>query len=103
MRGVWVSLPRLEKALAKIDGVSGWELAVSRPGTLDSAVLTVTFSRPSLVANPMWKARIRQALQALTPVSSAWRSPPEVAETARPGVRDRLRGQHLGRDRALVV
>jgi phenylacetate-CoA ligase len=103
VRGVWLSLARVEKALARIDGVSGWELAVSRPGTLDSAVLTVTFSRRSLVANPMWRGRIRQAVQGLTPVSIGVEIAPEIAETRRPGVLTDLRGQHLGRDRALVV
>ncbi len=72
------ALPRLEKALSKIDGVSGWELTVSRQGTLDSAVLTVTFGRQSLVANPMWQARIREALRALTPVTIGVEIAPEV-------------------------
>ncbi|GGP11361.1 hypothetical protein LDL08_39250 [Nonomuraea glycinis] len=103
VRGVWVALPRLEKALSKIDGVSGWELTVSRAGTLDSAVLTVTFGRQSLVANPMWKARIREALRALTPVTIGVEIAPEAAEAARPGLVNDLRGQHLGRDRALLT
>ena len=103
VRGVWVSLPRLAKALSRIDGVSGWELAISRPGTLDTATLTVTFSRPSLVGNPMWRARIREGLRALTPVTIGVDIADEVAETARPGVVNDLRGHHLGRDRALVT
>ncbi|MGW4468523.1 hypothetical protein ACWENQ_02500 [Nonomuraea sp. NPDC004354] len=102
VRGVWVSLPRVEKALSKVDGVSGWELAVSRQGTLDSATLTVTFARQSLVANPMWRARIQQALAALTPVSIAVEVSPEAVETATPGILTDHRGHHLGRDRALV-
>ncbi|WP_336211223.1 hypothetical protein [Nonomuraea sp. LPB2021202275-12-8] len=103
VRGVWLSLPRLEKALSKIDGVSGWELAISRQGTLDSAVLTVTFGRQSLVGNPMWNSRIREGLRALTPVTIGVEISPEVAEAARPGVVNDLRGHHLGRDRALVT
>jgi phenylacetate-CoA ligase len=103
VRGVWVSLPRLEKALSKIDGVSGWELTISRAGTLDSAVLTVTFGRQSLVANPMWQSRIREALRALTPVAIGVDIAPEAAEAARPGLVNDLRGQHLGRDRALLT
>ncbi|MFE3449316.1 hypothetical protein ACFXJ8_10310 [Nonomuraea sp. NPDC059194] len=102
VRGVWVSLPLMEKALSKIDGVSGWELAVSRQGTLDAAVLTVTFSRESLVENPMWRSRVRQALAALTPISIAVEVSPVVADSSTPGVATDHRGHHLGRDRALV-
>lgn len=103
VRGVWLALPRVEKALSKIDGVSGWELAISRQGTLDAAVLTVTFNRRSLVGNPMWKSRIQQAIQALTPISIAVEIAQEISETAMPGVVTDLRGHHLGRDRALVI
>ncbi|HUR01988.1 MAG TPA: hypothetical protein VM347_05585 [Nonomuraea sp.] len=103
VRGVWLSLPRIEKALTKIDGVSRWELSISRPGTLDAAVLTVTFSRESLVRNPMWRGRIQQAIQGLTPISIGVEIAPEIAETPGPGVLTDLRGHHLGRDRALIV
>ncbi|WP_327086585.1 hypothetical protein OIE66_30200 [Nonomuraea sp. NBC_01738] len=103
VRGVWVSLPRLEKALSKIDGVSGWELTISRQGTLDAAVLTVSFARQSLVGNPMWKGRVTQALQALTPVSIEVEIAREAAESAVAGVVTDLRGHHLGRDRALLA
>ncbi|MFG1689993.1 hypothetical protein ACGFNP_58290 [Nonomuraea sp. NPDC049269] len=103
VRGVWLSLPRIEKALAKIDGVSRWELTISRPGTLDTAVLTVTFGRESLVRNPMWRGRIQQAIQGLTPISLGVEIAPEIAEAPGPGVLTDLRGHHLGRDRALIV
>ncbi|MEU8144600.1 hypothetical protein [Nonomuraea sp. NPDC048901] len=103
VRGVWLSLPRIDKALAKIDGVSRWELAISRQGTLDAAVLTVTFGRESLVRNPMWRNRIQQAIQGLTPISLGVEIAPEIAETPSPGVLTDLRGHHLGRDRALIV
>lgn len=103
VRGVWLSLPRIEKALAKIDGVSRWELAISRQGTLDAAVLTVTFGRESLVRNPMWRNRIQQAIQGLTPISLGVEIAPEIAEAPSPGVLTDLRGHHLGRDRALIV
>ncbi|QYC39598.1 hypothetical protein Nocox_09890 [Nonomuraea coxensis DSM 45129] len=103
VRGVWLALPRLEKALAKIDGVAGWDLAISRPGTLDSAVLTVTFGRESLIGNPMWRARIQEAVRALTPVSIGVEIAPGAAEGPRPGTVTDLRGHHLGRDRALVT
>ncbi|WP_113699956.1 hypothetical protein, partial [Nonomuraea lactucae] len=103
VRGVWLSLPRLGRTLSKIDGVSRWELTVSRQGTLDSAVLTVTFSRASLVENPMWRSRIQEALRALTPISIGLQIAPAVSETPSPGVLNDLRGHHLGRDRALVT
>ncbi|MBT2234086.1 hypothetical protein [Nonomuraea sp. NEAU-A123] len=103
VRGVWLSLPRIDKALAKIDGVSRWELSISRPGTLDAAVLTVTFSRESLVRNPMWRGRIQQAIQGLTPISIGVEIAPDIAEAPGPGVLTDLRGHHLGRDRALIV
>lgn len=101
VRGVWVSLPRIEKALSKIDGVSGWELGIGRQGTLDQATLTVTFNRESLVKNPMWKSRINQALQGLTPITIGVEVSPEIAETGSGVVTDH-RGHHLGRDRALL-
>lgn len=103
VRGVWLSLPRVEKALSKIDGVSGWELAISRQGTLDAATLKVAFNRPSLIGNPMWRSRIVQSLSALTPVKVAVEVDGEVAETARPGTVADARGHHLGRDRTAIA
>ncbi|MFC4115873.1 hypothetical protein [Nonomuraea zeae] len=103
VRGVWLALPRIEKALSKIDGVAGWELSISRQGTLDAAVLTVRFSRPSLVGNPMWKSRIEQSVRALTPVAIAVDIAKDVSETAAPGTVNDARGHHLGRDRALLT
>ncbi|MCT9934031.1 hypothetical protein N5079_27855 [Planotetraspora sp. A-T 1434] len=103
IRGVWLALPRLEKALAKIDGVATWELTISRPGTLDAATLTVTFNRAALVGNPMWKARIRESLKATTPVAITVEVAPGVAEASRPGTVNDLRGQHLGRDRTAIA
>ncbi|WP_052424350.1 hypothetical protein [Nonomuraea candida] len=103
VRGVWLALPRIDRALSRIDGVAGWELTVNRQGTLDTAVLTVTFGRQSLVGNPMWKARIEQAVRALTPVSVRVETAREISETPAPGTVNDLRGHHLGRDRALVV
>ncbi|MFI7444054.1 hypothetical protein [Nonomuraea indica] len=103
VRGVWLSLPRLGRTLARIDGVSRWELTVSRQGTLDSAVLTVAFNRDSLVSNPMWRSRIQEALRGLTPITIGLEIAPEAVETPAPGVLNDLRGHHLGRDRALVT
>ncbi|GAA3445065.1 hypothetical protein [Planomonospora venezuelensis] len=106
VRGVWLSLERIRRALGRIDGVSGWELGLSRPGTLDTAVLTVTFNRESLVRNPMWRSRIQQSLKALTPITVAVEVSEEVAEAAASGpvgaVRD-ARGHHLGPDRTAVT
>ncbi|GAA3215596.1 hypothetical protein [Nonomuraea helvata] len=103
VRGVWLALPRIEKALSKIDGVAGWDLTISRQGTLDTATLTVTFSRASLVRNPMWKSRIQQAVHALTPISINVEIAQDVSETPAPGTVNDLRGHHLGRDRALIT
>ncbi|MEV0200209.1 hypothetical protein [Nonomuraea sp. NPDC050691] len=102
VRGVWLSLPRIGRTLAKIDGVARWELGVTRQGTLDAAVLTVTFNRPSLVGNPMWRSRLQESMRALTPITLKVEIAPEVAETSSPGMVSDLRGHHLGRDRALV-
>ncbi|WP_433253922.1 hypothetical protein ACQPYK_11365 [Streptosporangium sp. CA-135522] len=103
IRGVWVSLDRIERALGRIDGVSGWELGVSRQGTLDAAVLTVAFNRASLVENPMWRSRIQQSLKALTPITIAVEVSRQVVEAGPRGVVNDARGHHLGRDRTAVT
>ncbi|MEV4381510.1 hypothetical protein [Streptosporangium sp. NPDC049644] len=103
VRGVWVSLNRIQRAINKIDGVSGWELGVSRQGTLDAAVLTVTFKRESLVGNPMWRSRLQQSLKALTPVTIAVEISDRISETVSPGVVNDTRGHHLGRDRTAIA
>jgi phenylacetate-CoA ligase len=103
VRGVWLSLARVEKALSKIDGVSGWELAISRQGTLDAATLKVWFNRAGLVGNPMWRSRIEQSLAGLTPVKLGVEVATEVAETPRPGTVADARGHHLGRDRTAIA
>lgn len=99
IRGRWVSIPKIATALARIDGISHWDLRLSRAGTLDAAALHVTFNRDTLVKNPMWKSRIAQALVALTPVSIDVVVEPEVSAAARPGTVTDLRAHHLGRDR----
>ncbi|MDP9861176.1 MULTISPECIES: hypothetical protein [Streptosporangium] len=103
VRGVWLSLERIERALGRIDGVSGWELGVTRQGTLDAATLTVTFNRESLVSNPMWRSRIQQSLKALTPVTIAVEICPQVSEAGPRGVVNDERGHHLGRDRTAIA
>jgi hypothetical protein len=100
IRGRWVSVPRIAGALSRIDGISHWELRISRAGTLDAAALHVTFDRRTLVGSPMWRSRIVQALAALTPVSIEVVIEPEVSAERRPGSVTDLRGHHLTRDRA---
>jgi phenylacetate-CoA ligase len=97
-----VSIPKVAAALTRIDGVSHWDLRISREGTLDAAALHVTFKRDTLVKNPMWKSRIGQSLVAVTPVAIEVVVEPEVSETPRPPTVADLRGQHLGRDRTQV-
>lgn len=103
VRGRWLPVPRITAALARIDGISHWDLRISREGTIDTAALHVTFNRETLVRNPMWRSRIRQALLAITPVTVDVTVDDEVAEEARPGSVTDLRGHHLGRDRSAIA
>ncbi|MFD0686482.1 hypothetical protein [Actinomadura fibrosa] len=100
VRGRWLSVPKIASALARIDGLATWDLRIRREGTLDAAALHVTFTRDTLVKNPMWRSRIAQALYALTPVSVDVVVEPEVSEDRRPGTVTDERGHHLGRDRS---
>jgi hypothetical protein len=102
VRGRWISIPRVAAALSRVDGIAHWDLRVAREGTLDAATLHVTFNRPTLVHNPMWRSRIHQALIAITPVTVEIAVEDEVAEQIRPGSVTDLRGHHLGRDRSAV-
>lgn len=102
IRGRWVSIPRVAAALAGIDGISHWDLRISRAGTLDTAAVHVTFDRATLVANPMWRSRIVQALAAITPVAVDVVIEDETSSASRPGSVTDLRGHHLGRDRTKV-
>ncbi|MBB5435126.1 hypothetical protein [Nocardiopsis composta] len=102
VRGRWLSLPRLERALAPIDGIGSWELRVSRPGTLDTAALHVSFTRESLVGDPMWTKRIEQALLAVSPVHvgvATGLAAPDLPPGPATGSLTDERGHHLGRDR----
>jgi phenylacetate-CoA ligase len=95
IRGRWLSLKALTKALKAIDGIAHWELRVARRGTLDSATLVVAFNRESLVNNGMWHSRIRQSLTTLTPISINVEIDPVVREsTEPPSIRDD-RGHHV--------
>jgi hypothetical protein len=97
-RGQFVSLPLLRRQLALIDGVARWTLTVDRGDrTLDNLLLTVAFDRESLVANPMWKGRIQQAIAAATPLPVDIKT--ELASPDATGPKDSivdLRGHHLG-------
>ncbi|MGW7691343.1 hypothetical protein ACWGMA_21130 [Streptomyces asiaticus] len=103
IRGRWVPLSGLDHALRGIDGISRWQLEIDRRGTLDTSTLGVTFNRPSLVNNGMWKSRIAQALTALTPVHIDVTVEETVEETSAPPTITDHRGQHLGRDRKTSV
>jgi len=94
-RGQFVSLPLLRRQLALIDGVARWTLTVDRGDR--------TFDRESLVANPMWKGRIQQAVVAATPLHVDIKT--ELISPDAAGPKDSvvdLRGHHLGvaRDKA---
>jgi hypothetical protein len=102
VRGRWISVPRIAGALSRVEGISRWELRISRAGTLDAAALHVTFDRETLVKSPMWRSRIAQALAALTPVSVEVVVDPDVSAARRPGSVVDLRGHHLARDRTAV-
>lgn len=96
VRGRWFSLTALARMLRKIDGITHWRFEVSRKGTLDSATLTVSFNRESLIRNGMWKSRIEHGLAALTPISITVQVDENVREeVTEPAIADH-RGHHLG-------
>ncbi|WP_037322464.1 hypothetical protein [Amycolatopsis thermoflava] len=103
VRGRWLSLTAVRKALAKIDGISRWRFEISRDGTLDAALLTVSFNRDSLIRNGMWKSRIEQALTALTPVKIEVAVDEQVQEEPLPPEVVDHRGHHLGTDRSALA
>ncbi|MFC3999433.1 hypothetical protein ACFOVU_26210 [Nocardiopsis sediminis] len=99
VRGRRVALPGLERALAGIDGIAHWDLWLRREGTLDTATLRVTFTRGSLVADPMWRSRIEQSLTDLSPVRIGVQIEEHPDTERRPATVTDTRGHHLGRDR----
>ncbi|MBY0399669.1 hypothetical protein K2X89_05195 [Myxococcota bacterium] len=102
VRGRWLSLPLLRRALAAIDGVAGYEIEVERgEGTLDKLTIRLAFERPSLVENPMWAARAREAVAAITPIDFAIATRLAEEGTPRETIVDR-RGHHFSVDRALA-
>ncbi|WP_017538988.1 phenylacetate--CoA ligase family protein [Nocardiopsis halophila] len=99
VRGRWLPLPRLERELARVDGVGAWELRVSRPGTLDLAELRVAFSRSSLIGDRMWTSRIEQALASFSPVRIAVAVEEEARDEGGAGRLTDERGHHQARER----
>jgi phenylacetate-CoA ligase len=95
VRGRWVSFSELTKALRGIDGISTWRLQISRQGTLDSATVIVSFNRASLIDNGMWRGRIQQTIDALTPVSIGVEISATIQEERTPPLLDDQRGQHI--------
>ncbi len=96
VRGRWLSLPLLRRALAGIDGIAGLRVAVDRgEGTLDKLTIRLAFARPGLVENPMWAARAREAIAGITPVDFALET---VAAEADPRAEARAAGPALGRE-----
>ncbi|MFO0687259.1 MAG: hypothetical protein U0900_00975 [Myxococcota bacterium] len=103
VRGRWLSLPLLRRALAGIDGIAGFVVVAERgEGTLDKLTIRLAFQRPSLVENPMWAARAREAIAAITPVEFAVETVLAEEDTPRETIDDR-RGHHLGADRRLAA
>lgn len=102
VRGRWFSLPALERALRPVDGIVSWTMTISRSGTLDRAALHVALGRDSLVDNPMWEARLREAVRAVTPISVDVTTGPAFDREPGAVVCDE-RPQHLGRDRRAVA
>jgi len=100
VRGRWLSLPALRRALGAIDGIAGLRVVLSRgERTLDLLRLQVAFGRAGLVENPMWARRVREAVAAITPVAFELETEAAVEGAAEQELVDE-RGHHLGLDRA---
>lgn len=97
-RGRWLSLPLIGQALKLIDGMQAWQLVLERgEGTLDRITLKIGLNRDSLIGNPMWEARIREAVASTTPLSINIESYHLTSEDPQPeGLVDDQRGHHLG-------
>jgi hypothetical protein len=69
-RGRWIPLPLMSRSLKLIDGLQAWQLQIERgEGTLDRITLKMGLNRESLIGNPMWNARIREAVAGVTPLA----------------------------------
>ncbi len=103
VRGRWLSLPLLRRALAQNEGLAGHRLAISRgEGTLDKLTITLGFERASLVENPMWAARAREAIASVTPIDFELATELAAEGIAAETIADE-RGHHLGVDRGEVA
>jgi len=103
VRGRWLSLPLLRRALSRIDGIAGWRVTVSRgDGTLDKLTVSLAFERASLVENPMWAARAREAITGMTPIAFELETELASEGAAAETIIDE-RGHHLGPDRATAA
>ncbi len=98
IRGQWVSVRQFQSALRLIDGIESWTIDVAREGTVDVATLKVRFSRTSLDENPVWRGRLIEAVEGLTPVDVGV----AVVDGPLPDVVTDRRGHHLGVDRGQV-
>jgi phenylacetate-CoA ligase len=100
VRGRWLALPLLRRALGRIDGIAGLRILLSRgERTLDELRLRLAFERASLVENPIWTRRIREAVAAITPIAFEL----ETEAASEGDVTEEIvdeRGHHLGLDRA---
>ena len=93
----------IELACRVPDGIAGWELKVSRgDGTLDKMTVSLAFERASLVDNPMWIGRAREAIASVTPFAFELATVLATKDTAPETLSDE-RGHHLGTDRKTVA
>ena len=100
VRGRWLSLPSLRRALAKIDGIARLRVVLSRgERTLDALRLKVAFAREGRVENPMWARRLREAVASVTPIAFELETEGAAEEAPAEELVDE-RGHHLGLDRA---
>lgn len=97
-RGRWIPLSLMSKSLKLIDGLQAWQLQIERgEGTLDRITLKMGLNRESLIENPMWSARIREAIAAVTPLAVTVETYYLSAEDPQPqGLVSDLRHHHLG-------
>ena len=92
-----------ERVSEDAESLAAHRLAISRgEGTLDKLTITLAFERPSLVENPMWAARAREAIASVTPIDFELATELAAEAVARESIADE-RGHHLGVDRGEVA
>jgi phenylacetate-CoA ligase len=102
VRGRWLSVEAIDRALRRIDGIAGWKLEITRSGTLDNATVEVALGRSTLESSAMWRGRITDAIIAVSPVRL------DVSTTGADVLPDDShvidhRGHHLGVDRKEAI